>query len=282
MLSSFSLLHCFLPHIFSIIFFPFFPPLFQTHVGLSQHKKGLIRFQYKAEADLSPISTDEAMGSRVIHLKESASLSVKGVGGIGFTYTSPRSLGLTNPNVSQYALRNDDIAVGDIIKLFITARDENGRLRTSGGDYFTVVITQESQNASTTAEIIDHSNGTYTAYAYAGWAGKSSITVTLVNPSDAIYYLRYNYTLLSHRAGFVGIFQRNNVTERTNCYIQHEGSWSKKCEYFHPYNLFSTRLLCDAPPTLPCDALTILPRSDNTNALNMPRVPEDKQYLFTE
>ncbi|XP_071494242.1 NXPE family member 3-like [Diadema antillarum] len=84
--------------------------------------------------------------------------------------------------------------VCDQLELRIQARNGRAEDKSYGGDYFRAkVFTKSAQfnaGSSTDGEVIDHGNGTYSAFFTLKWAGTVSVTVTLIHSSEAVSSIR--------------------------------------------------------------------------------------------
>ncbi|XP_018428757.1 PREDICTED: NXPE family member 3-like [Nanorana parkeri] len=94
----------------------------------------------------------------------------------------------TSPKTTECSLMDPrtEYHVGDLIKVFIRARDHQSRPKTYGGDYFQAKLHSPYLKAGVSGSITDHRNGSYTATFLLPWPGICQIFISLVHSSEAI------------------------------------------------------------------------------------------------
>lgn len=134
------------------------------------------------------------------------------VDGLGFTYKTSTSLGITDAKKCSYFVSYPEDGVvpqGIVFTITIIARDTDGRHRTSGGDIWAVLVkSATNEGTSTVGKTIDHGNGTYTSYIYSGWQGNSTVHVTLLFPSEAVSLLERKLFLSAGNLIYRGVFRK--------------------------------------------------------------------------
>ena len=190
-----------------------------------------------------------------------------------------KTLNNTSPDVITSAMFSsfclvtpvDQLVKGSTIHISIEARDQDQQPMTSGGDFlFAVMSTNQPHQASTAGRIVDHNNGTYSAYFYAAWSGNAELNITLVHPSKAVYFLRDTFWNIGPKVFWSATFE--NMTsraelERTNtfdtvCWIMARNTnQTVLCEY-HSANRSSALgnyvLVCEPPKDKVCRPLDMI------------------------
>ncbi|XP_002733001.2 NXPE family member 4-like [Saccoglossus kowalevskii] len=193
------------------------------------------------------------------------------------------SMGRTS-NTSYYKLigSNNAIYRGDFIHLMIVAKDNNGSQRRYGGDIWIAKMYNTDFNFGTTGKVIDHNNGTYSVYFYAGWSGTVTLEILLALQREAITWMKTFHRPQEHRVLWIGIFDDGKRIERTTCYIQREGLWENKCEYPHISALGDTTFLCDPPKYSHCGNLSILTRKRDIKGQDYLKDKKKHEFLFKQ
>ena len=138
-------------------------------------------------------------------------------------------------------------------RLNIEARDAMNMRKLRGGDFWSVVMSSLSLNVnlSTSAEVIDHENGTYSSWLYAGWPGKAKITVKLVHPRQAVQYLRsITDNVNTSNQYWNTTFTNGNQSDFSLCYMDFSGPpfGKNKCIYTYEKALGNmTAKVCEKP-----------------------------------
>ncbi|XP_072050929.1 NXPE family member 1-like [Amphiura filiformis] len=153
--------------------------------------------------------------------------------------------------------------VGKNFTVRIHARDGLNRSKTHGGDFWMAFLQFPSNHyyASTSAQVQDHQNGTYTVDFFIGWPSAVEVRITLVHPSRATKVLDLIMNLsYPPRMFWNGTFiNQNNQTAHTLCYMAYRGPqfWKDKCQYVNRRALGDkTGLVCEKPPDgFGCDSM---------------------------
>ena len=165
----------------------------------------------------------------------------------------------TSSSKSTYELRNGNtFHVGDIIHIGIIARDTNGRLRVSGGDFFFATLSSfTNPKASISGKIVDYDNGTYSVYFLAAWSGQAEINITLVHSSEATNFLK-DTAWNQVRVQWTAIYTYKAQTADTLCEVVTAGThtWKDMCEYPNPQALGKTSFMCQRIKGFPCSSIT--------------------------
>ncbi|XP_070539549.1 NXPE family member 2-like [Ptychodera flava] len=190
------------------------------------------------------------------------------------------SRGLTSPVKTKITLLQDEnnIYRGEFISFKISTMDVYDRPRVFGGDLWYATMYDQKSKFGTMGKVVDHNNGTYSVYFYAGNAGTVAFRFVLVLQREAIMFQRNVLRTTEMRAAWTGTFVSGNVTETSNCFLVREGTWKDKCEYPHPKALGKSTFLCDPPKSLPCytmSLITVNKRSGATVAMD-----KETQSLF--
>ena len=171
------------------------------------------------------------------------------------------SMGPTSFSKSNYIIKNlDKLKVNDVIHVTITARDENGRMRVSGGDFWYATLSSEAHpQASIAGKIIDHKNGTYNVYFLCAWAGGAQINITLVHPSLAITFIK-NVVWNQARVQWTGTFVNGTKRKNTTCRILSADAdpWNNMCEYPSYQSLGKTSFMCQKRDGFDCSSLSLV------------------------
>ncbi|XP_030853708.1 NXPE family member 3-like [Strongylocentrotus purpuratus] len=136
---------------------------------------------------------------------------------------------MTHPNFTTFQIFGTNkesfskYLVCDKLGLIIQARNGHNESKTYGGDYFRAkIFTRNSTfqaSSMSDGEVIDHGNGTYSAFFTLKWAGVVGIQVTLVHSSEANYVLRRLQKEEVIRSNFKGRFYSTDPkkAEETFC-----------------------------------------------------------------
>ncbi|XP_070556419.1 NXPE family member 1-like [Ptychodera flava] len=186
----------------------------------------------------------------------------------------PSNQGRTSAITSTFAIVNKNpIEKGDMIIIKINTYDNYKNIRSLGGDLLRATLFNKDDKFATMGRIVDHENGSYTAYFYAGYAGKVSVEVVLALQREAIQWQDNVFRKSEPRAWWVGKFIQGDTNETSQCYVIREGTWTDKCDFPYGKALGKTRFLCDTPKSLPCHTLSYI------SSLNMPPL---SSYLISE
>ncbi|XP_077982507.1 NXPE family member 3-like [Glandiceps talaboti] len=142
-------------------------------------------------------------------------------------------------------------------------------------------MTDSQSRRSTAGRVTDHGNGTYSVYFYAGWQGRTFISVTLVHPREAVLWIDGVYRTSERNVDWFGHFESNDVKEESICYLLSDNTWTDKCEYRNVKTLGHTVFVCEKPPSLSCNTLKTIITKFETLAGNVAKkLANEQRYLF--
>ena len=160
---------------------------------------------------------------------------------------------VTSAKFSTFQLLNRP-KVGGYLRVRIDARDGLNRYQTCGGDFWVAILDcpLPHYQASASAPVVDHNNGSYTVEIFVGWPTAIELHIILVHPSRAVKVLE-KITSITYpsRVFWNGTFKNDHQQTRTLCYIDYRGpdAWHDKCAYQHRKALGeTTAFVCDRPP----------------------------------
>lgn len=112
-------------------------------------------------------------------------------------------------------------------------------------------------------EVLDHQNGTYSAWFVLPWAGRVSVAVNLIHSNKTIQGCKQRQDRTSDHIYFHGYFLGRNpegarVEERVECQLKWDGvvmSSQRDCCCEYQDDHLGLAWQCQRPSTLPCDAL---------------------------
>ncbi|XP_071509935.1 NXPE family member 3-like [Diadema antillarum] len=97
--------------------------------------------------------------------------------------------------------------VNDTLRILITARDTNNKLKSSKGDYFRVKLFSKATKSSVGFDVSNYlGNGQYLAEATLKWPGYVQVFVRLVHPREAVHVLERIRDIEPGRVVFAGRF----------------------------------------------------------------------------
>ncbi|XP_019624464.1 PREDICTED: NXPE family member 1-like [Branchiostoma belcheri] len=181
------------------------------------------------------------------------------------TVTSPNdaTATITCPNKTNAVVLNRDQGfyhLGDVLTVRVVARDQEGRPKTYGGDFFRarLVSSDRSILASSAGHVTDHRNGTYTVQLPLYWAGNVSIKIQLVHPSEAVKVLQRVREIPNKRI-FYCIFVDPNNTKAyytRQCFSSANPSLPshQQCDLSKPE--VNGTWICKKPEKLPCSTVS--------------------------
>ncbi|XP_022093725.1 NXPE family member 1-like [Acanthaster planci] len=190
------------------------------------------------------------------------------------------NMGLTSFRTSTLSLVPATVKEGQMFRVMIEARDQNNRPRNMGGDFWCATLTTKG-GGYTAGRVLDHSNGSYSVYFFAGWSGTANIDVTLVHPSETVDYLVHTVWHAYDRIVWLGRFEEGDKKSTTTCVLRRGGPWTGKCELSHPYALGKTVLLCDQPAHgLKCDSIVAVYNNNTRIRERASELTAGKEHLF--
>ncbi|XP_033111403.1 NXPE family member 3-like [Anneissia japonica] len=144
----------------------------------------------------------------------------------------------------------------DKIHVIIQARDQLKTNKKIGGDYFRAKIynTKLKASAPTDGEVIDHNNGSYSAYFTVRWRGSTFINVQLVHSSEAVAAMKRVREANPIRMVYNGIFQQKKAKVNGQCHVQ-LSSANELCNFTD--KLTGEPWFCIKPKNLPCSTYTL-------------------------
>ncbi|XP_071945541.1 NXPE family member 1-like [Antedon mediterranea] len=184
-------------------------------------------------------------------------------------------------NRSFIYLKNPDrpVKVGDFFSVIIQARDLYSQC-TSGYDFF--FATMNSKENHNTGKITDLKNGTYEVLFFAGWPGVINISIVLVHPSEAVYFIEQEIWPLEKRLAWKGYFEQNK-SETQFCSISKKALLGvDKCQYSHPLAMGETVFFCDKPMKSSCDRLSWLQTNSPYIGSVFSKLYSSHQQLFSK
>nr|XP_054770574.1 NXPE family member 3-like [Lytechinus pictus] len=150
-----------------------------------------------------------------------------------FSYPSVHPINWTNHmDITNHTMTTFELVspketyfICDEIELRVHARNGRNESKKYGGDLFRAKIFTKnstySASSSSDGEIVDHGNGTYSAYFTLKWTGIISISVSLIVPSEASYVLDRIRAEHQPRIAYFGGFVSSNKSEKEGfCNVQ--------------------------------------------------------------
>ena len=101
--------------------------------------------------------------------------------------------------------------VDDVVRIRITAKDNQHVPKTHGGDYMRVKLYTKKTKSSWAIDVTnDLGNGTYLADVQLRWPGKVQVIVSLIHPSEAVQVLKRIRENTTWRSAFTGRYVGKN------------------------------------------------------------------------
>lgn len=166
---------------------------------------------------------------------------------------------MTSALHSTYSLTNRELHVGDTAHFIIQAKDAEGRNQVTGGDFWFPVLTTDvgaypAKGGRTAGKVVDHKNGSYSVFFYAGWEGTAYVHVKLAASSKATKWLQQKYWPHEKRVFWEGEFSSNIASERTLCYLLRNVTSPNLCRIdYNPTAMGLTVFYCEKPRILSCN-----------------------------
>ena len=116
----------------------------------------------------------------------------------------------------------------DEVELRIHARNGRNESKQYGGDYFRAKIFTKYKNkfsasSSTDGEVVDHRNGTYSAFFTLKWTGKVGFRVILMHSSEVVHVLNdLREKHQPHTSGFKGEFRSSKGKSANMSYCNYQ------------------------------------------------------------
>ncbi|XP_070547799.1 NXPE family member 3-like [Ptychodera flava] len=169
---------------------------------------------------------------------------------------------------------------GDFVHVMIHSSGDDEDCPVSG-DFFFAVMSSTKQKKSTTGRIIDHTNGSYSVFFYAGWSGTADIAVTLVHPRAAVDWIENHYRTEERHVEWNAWYRNGTRTEESICYVSRALTFPNKCVYVNENALGRTAFVCDRPQHLSCEEIkTTKSRVTSLDASVNKSLSEDLDILF--
>ncbi|XP_008399528.1 NXPE family member 3-like isoform X2 [Poecilia reticulata] len=142
--------------------------------------------------------------------------------------------------------------VGDQLQVSIRIRDFHGRPKMSGGDVLLARLHNSTFHAGVAGHVVDHRNGSYSAFFSLLWEGRAQVEVVLVHPSEAVTVLQKLTEEQPGRIYFQSLFRSGSVSETTTCNLCLTGTQQSFCNYTDLRT--GEPWFCFKPHKLDCDA----------------------------
>ena len=132
-----------------------------------------------------------------------------------------------------FILVNSSISEGELVHIFVTARDDKNESMSSGGDFWLAVMSAHDNRASTAGRVVDYTNGTYSIYFYAAWSGRANISIVLYHPSKAVQYIRDKFWKVESKMFWNAQFNVKSKKNSTTlcCLVSPNSSMEYSCLY---------------------------------------------------
>ncbi|XP_038073029.1 NXPE family member 1-like [Patiria miniata] len=195
----------------------------------------------------------------------------------------PEDEGSINTSVSLMSPKKDAIKVGDMLHYRITCSHKNGSLLHSGGGFWYATLDSKANpKASTAGKIEDHNNGTYSVYAYAGWAGEASLSVRRILSRQAVDFMLNTIWTADDRVVWKGFFNVPGSKNKPSsaCRLSRHGNWTGKCVYPNKNALGKTVFLCEKPKGVDCDNLYGTKSNGRQISARIRGLAQGKEHLF--
>ncbi|XP_054751905.2 NXPE family member 3-like [Lytechinus pictus] len=108
-------------------------------------------------------------------------------------YSNFNALNLTSSATSVFQPVRQGYQVGDTVEIRIDAYNGMGYPQTAGGDFWFVTVASIDGYFRSAARLVDHQNGSYSAYFLAPRPGRLNLQVILGYPSDTVRWLSEVY-----------------------------------------------------------------------------------------
>nr|XP_014350391.1 PREDICTED: NXPE family member 3 [Latimeria chalumnae] len=139
--------------------------------------------------------------------------------------------------------------VGEQLKVLIHTCDFEGNPKQYGGDYFQAKIHSPELKAGAVGTVVDHENGSYTAYFTLLWPGRVYVSIFLVHPSEGIQVLQRLSEERPDRVYFKSMFRSGSTLETMVCNLCLPGNLTV-CNYTDHYT--AEPWFCYKPKKLSC------------------------------
>ena len=201
--------------------------------------------------------------------------------------------GITSARTSVFYPLRRSYVVGETVAIRIRANDEQGRPQQNGGDFRYVLAASPDKLFRTVARVVDHHNGSYSAFFVAPEVGTINLKVTLVHPSDAVRWLKDVYMkadgCFTWGARYVGAgLPPKQPGGQGRCVVKrgfNQISHPKLCFYgANTTGLGESALICTKPEGFQCDDIRWIAAYHQHKSIADPvdELLEGSRFLFNE
>ncbi|KAB1254873.1 NXPE family member 4 [Camelus dromedarius] len=155
----------------------------------------------------------------------------------------------------------DTYCRGDQLDVLLEVKDHLGRRKQYGGDFLRARMSSPALKAGASGKVTDFNNGTYLVSFTLFWAGKVSLSLLLIHPSEGVSALWRARKQGYDRVIFTGQFANGTSQVNSDCALFLNSS-TELCEYLDTRD--QEAFYCVKPQHVPCAALTHM-RSKNKN-----------------
>ncbi|XP_041637265.1 NXPE family member 3-like [Cheilinus undulatus] len=163
--------------------------------------------------------------------------------------------------------------VGDQLEVMIQMRDFKGNPKKYGGDFLIAQLNNWKLDAGVAGRVVDHLNGSYSAFFTLPWQGRARVEVTLVHPSEAVTVLHRLSREQPYRVFFKSIFRSGSISESTICNVCLRQTNQTLCNFTDLRT--GEPWFCYKPEKLSCDA-----RVSHSSAGFKKTLTDDEERLF--
>ncbi|XP_044540140.1 NXPE family member 2-like, partial [Gracilinanus agilis] len=142
--------------------------------------------------------------------------------------------------------------IGDQLDILLEVKDHLGNSKKYGGDFLRARTFSQELKAGAKGRVTDFNNGTYLISFPLFWAGKASLSLLLIHPSEGVSALWRARSRGYDKVIFTGQFANGTSPVFTECGLALDTS-TELCQYldFRDQEAF----YCVKPPQISCDAL---------------------------
>ncbi|KAB1254874.1 NXPE family member 2 [Camelus dromedarius] len=147
----------------------------------------------------------------------------------------------------------DTYCRGDQLDVLLEVRDHLGRRKQYGGDFLRARMSSPALKAGASGKVTDFNNGTYLVSFTLFWAGKVSLSLLLIHPSEGVSALWRARNQGYDKVIFTGQFANGTSQVFSQCGLTPHSN-AELCEYLDYRD--QEAFYCVRPPHVPCEALT--------------------------
>ncbi|XP_070405486.1 NXPE family member 3 isoform X2 [Nothobranchius furzeri] len=140
---------------------------------------------------------------------------------------------------------------GEELEVLININDFHGKPKKTGGDVLFARLYSQKLHAGVAGQVVDHLNGSYSAFFSLLWEGSAQVEVTLVHPSEAVTVLQKLTQEQPDRIYFQSLFSSGSVSQTTTCNVCLNATQEKVCNYTDLNT--GEQWFCYKPKNLACD-----------------------------